>query len=96
MDKYNTILLNIKNSYDRAEDLYQATRKAWRIGHRRDNLKYALAIHKGKVIEVFNIQKWTPLQKNGRWEFDGEVAAQDIRNKYLGKKYKMYGPIKYL
>ena len=81
--------------------LYEATRGIWRChGPRRDKVEYAMAIYQGIVREVYRIDEWHPSGtfpyktrdatwfKNcvpPRWEFTGEVAPQEIRNKYIDK-----------
>jgi hypothetical protein len=94
---HNAVLLNITRSYGAGEDVYHATRRAWRIGERRDGVQYALAVCKGEVIEVFRVRGWHPdKREKSRWEFDGEVAPHNVRNEYRGRTYKMYGPLQYL
>lgn len=77
------------------EELYEATRGIWRVGRRRENAEYAMAVYQGIVREVYRIHKWYPAstkyrtrditEKNlrGRWEFEGEVADEDIRREYI-------------
>jgi hypothetical protein len=75
------------------KDLYDATRGAWKIGDRtRDVAQYAFAVFDGIVQEVFRIDGWAHATKStsdrhyaktdGRWEFYGAVAPQEIRNIY--------------
>jgi len=40
--------------------LYEATRGVWRIGPRRDKVRYALAVYEGVVQEVYGIAHWQP------------------------------------
>jgi uncharacterized protein len=83
--------------------LYEATRGVWKVGRRRDNARYALAVIEGMVKDVFDISYWQPalttpyatrkLDVNlarGRWEFIGKRAADDIRQRYLGKSVAHY------
>lgn len=83
--------------------LYEATRGVWRIGPRRDSARYALAIYRGVVEEVFEIHHWQPALTahyatrtldqtlaNGRWEFVGAVAPYAIRQRYRGKSVASY------
>ena len=83
--------------------LYEATRGVWRVGPRRENARYALAIHDGVVQEVYEILHWdpawtTPYQTRtfentrvpGRWEFVGRVAAPAIRDRYLQKSVRSH------
>lgn len=83
--------------------LYEATRGVWRIGPRRDNARYALAVVDGMVQDVFDISYWQPalttpyatrkLDANlarGRWEFVGKRASDPVRHRYLGKSVAHY------
>jgi len=70
------------------EELYEAARKMWPLGPRRDQADYALAISFGIVREVYKItrfsseSKWEPFThtreggklKRVKWEFVGQVA----------------------
>lgn len=79
------------------EELYEATRGIWRVGRRRENAEYAMAVYQGIVREVYRVHKWHPASSKyrtrsdiseqklrGRWEFEGKVADEDIRREYLG------------
>lgn len=83
--------------------MYEATRGVWRIGPRRDNARYALAVFEGVVQEVFELDYWQPAlstpyatrklekdQARGRWEFVGRVAAAVVRERYLHKSVAHY------
>jgi hypothetical protein len=93
--------------------LYEATRGIWRMGKRRENAEYAMAVFRGIVREVYTIDKWYPSGtlpyktrdatgfKNcipERWEFSGEVAPQNIRDKYINKSVGkgLQNPIRYV
>jgi hypothetical protein len=78
--------------------LYEATRGVWKIGPRRDQVRYALAIYEGLVKEVYEIGHWQPALTTpyttrkldragaaGRWEFVGKRAPEAVRQLYLGK-----------
>src|SRR4051812_42705703 len=67
-----------------AHALYEATRGVWKVGLRREGVKYALAIFDGVVREVYSIDKWheagstqystraaADVVVEGRWEFTG-------------------------
>lgn len=83
-------------------ELYDATRGIWKIGENRDNAVYAFAVFGGIVREVYKIREWLPagttistrgdLRCDGRWEFVGEVAEKEIRDKYLFKSVEVYLP----
>ena len=88
------------------DDLYEITRGIWRLNpERAKSAKYALAVFQGTVVEVFSIHDWveagtteytwrkfTESEKENRFEFVGEIAEDQIRNKYLGKNIRDYLP----
>lgn len=96
--------------------LYDATRGIWRVGERRERVELAMAVYQGVVKEVYVIEEWYPagttkttkhldLTKSnveGRWEFEGHVAPDHVRNKYLDRSVEKYipahaqNPIKYV
>lgn len=57
------ILITVNRYYRRgmsAEMLYEITRGSWVIGTRRNEAKYAFAVYKGIVREVYKIENWSP------------------------------------
>jgi hypothetical protein len=98
------IRINRLYRYDMVdEEIYEATRGKWKIGSRRNKAKYAFAIFRGIIREIYLIEKWLPsgampyntgVQKNrhipGRWEFAGSLADGTIRGKYLNKSAEHY------
>jgi hypothetical protein len=96
-----------------AQALYEATRGIWVIGPRREKAEYAMAVFQGVVREVYRIDKWDPSGTNEyktrdtsyfkdcvppRWEFSGEVAPKEIREKYIDKSVGkgLQNPIRYV
>jgi len=88
------IIININKKYARgnsSQEIYESTKQAWVIGEqKRKSIKFALAEYCGIVIEVFEILEWyeihTPDNKRkNRWGFNGQIAKQVIREKYLNK-----------
>jgi uncharacterized protein len=84
-------------------ELYEATRGVWRLGARRNNAAYALAVFEGVVREVYAILAWQPagstpylsrvhaeMPTEGRWEFTGEPAGEAIRAQYVGRSVASY------
>ena len=84
-------------------ELYQATRGVWRIGKRRDHIKYVFAVYQGVVQEVYEILRWQPAHTTpyrtrqldakatrDRWEFVGRCADDKVRSKYVGKSVADY------
>ncbi|HJQ31877.1 MAG TPA: DUF433 domain-containing protein [Pyrinomonadaceae bacterium] len=88
-----------------AEELYDSTRGVWRVSQRRERAKYAFAVFRGVVCEVYEIDAWHPagstvyktgrqedMNVPGRWEFTGRRAGEFIRSQYVGKSVKAYLP----
>lgn len=85
------------------DDLYETTRGRWKLGKRREQARFALAVFEGVVREVYQVQAWhqagdttaesavqhTPELK-GRWEFTGRKAQEDVRGKYLNRSVASY------
>lgn len=58
-----SVLINISQMYQygmSAIELYDATRKSWVVGTRRDQVQLAMAIYRGIVREVYEIAAWLP------------------------------------
>ena len=85
--------------------LYEATRGVWRLGPRRDGIRYVLAVLEGIVHEVYEVHGWQPagtaayetrtfdaVTLRGRWEFIGVRAANDVRQRYVGKSVRDHLP----
>jgi hypothetical protein len=98
------IAVSINRTYplvNNAAELYDYTRGIWRVDLRRaENAEIALAVYRGEVVEVYEIQSWHPARSTGyksnrdflgtdpkgRSEFIGRVARGAIRDKYVGKR----------
>ena len=95
------ITININQKYnqdDSPEKIYEAVKESWVIGEKRNTRKYVFAEYKGVILEVFEIQEWYEVKKHNRWGFNGIVANDDIREKYIGKrlpKGRQQNPIRY-
>jgi hypothetical protein len=83
--------------------LYEATRGVWKLGDRRESVRYALAVFEGVVREVYEIEHWhragtTPYETRdhadvdipGRWEFTGRAAKKLIRERYRFRRVEHY------
>ena len=93
-----------------SEELYEATRGIWKAGERRNGAQYAMAVYRGTIREVYEIDRWYPAgstpyrfrvfttnETDGRWEFTGTIAA-NVRGQYVGKNVGPGGqnPIRYV
>ena len=97
-----TIIININKLYKRFmkdNELYNTTRSSWKLGSKKNEAKYVIAAYRGLVREVYKINSWN--QVGDRWEFTGEVAKKEVRDKYLNQSLENYtkkgsqNPIKY-
>ncbi len=84
------------------QELYDATRSAWKLGSKRETAEYALSIYRGVVREVFRIEAWVPggstmksrdtegrpNPRYDRWEFVGQVAEDPVRRRYLNRSVR--------
>ena len=100
------ILININNLFRKDMgkiDLYEATRKHWKINiNRVKNIKIACAVFRGIIREVYTLDKWGASKEKGRYMFEGKVASNKLRDKYIYKSVSKYwkqgsqNPIKYV
>lgn len=83
------------------EQLYEATRGSWKVGKRREGVRYAMAVFEDVVREVYEVKSWccsgsTPYQtrsrpqKKGRWDFIGEIAPENVRSLYCNNSVAKY------
>lgn len=87
---------------ERGGSWYNAVRSAWKVDKKRaDNIEYVLGVVDGIVKEVFKVDEWKEAG-NGRYEFDGKVAPENIRkifkDKRIPEKYSKKGnasPVQY-
>ena len=70
------------------QELYDATRKAWRISLKRaQKAEYVFSILDNVVLEVYKPTSWyVKLDEEPRLAFDGVLAPIDVRAKYIGKE----------
>ncbi len=95
------ILININKKYKRgkgAVNIYEATKETWTIDKKKlPNIKYVLSEYKGLIVEVFMVNEWYEKERgylpNAKkkdekkigYGFNGEIAPNEIRSKYLNK-----------
>ena len=101
------ILINLNKRYQwgiTEAELYEATRKFWVLGRRRNGAKYAVPTYRGLTREVYEIEEWYPSNDGrDRWAFNGNrVMDESIRKELIYKSIKdlfqpgAANPIKYL
>ncbi|MDH6355092.1 hypothetical protein M2132_001429 [Dysgonomonas sp. PH5-45] len=102
--QHNLITININKTYNIKNDyhpnIYEATRKSWKINERRlPQIEYVLSEFRGIVRAIFKPTKW--LKNGDRWMFEGiEITDKEITDLYLNKslpekKKGEANPIKY-
>ena len=104
------ILLNVRNQFSRgisASELYKITKGNWGVDlNRVSNIIIVCAVALGIVREVYIPKAWLFLGKvnkkgNKLYYFEGKIAPQKIREKYLHKSVARFwkkgsrSPIKY-
>lgn len=100
------ILINLNKRYRwgiTEAELYEATRKFWVLGRRRNGAKYAVPTYRGLTREVYEIAEWYHSDDRNRWAFNGNrVMDESIRKELIYKSIKdlfqpgAANPIKYL
>jgi hypothetical protein len=81
------ILITVNRFYRRGmsdEMLYEITRGKWVIGTRRNQAKYAFAVYKGIVREVYEIERWLPApledtEIKRKWVAENSINAEAKR-----------------
>lgn len=105
--QHNAVVLAINKLYrpDMGErELYETARGVWIIGKRRERVEYAIAVCYGIAKEVYRIHKWHPINTleykirdisewldDDRWEFEGKVAEEEVRDLYFGREIYVGG-----
>ena len=87
------MLARISRTYRRHcttdEGLYEATRKRWLVGERRERAQYGVAVYQGVTLEAFEIHEWCRASGGeNRWAFQGSIASDDIRGKLRFKSVR--------
>jgi hypothetical protein len=104
--EHAVLLIRINAEYRHnmtALELQDATRGVWKLGERREGVRYALAVFEGVVREVYEVHAWHPgltqpytsrvvseTDAKGRWEFDGNIASEPVRSLYRLKSVSAY------
>ena len=92
------ILIIVNRLYRRgmtAGDLYEITRGNWVLGDRRNKARYAFAVYRGLIREVYQIESWHRVEARdrnqktrARWRFTG-IVAESLKN-YVGGNVQEY------
>ncbi|WP_298144061.1 hypothetical protein [Flavobacterium sp.] len=111
--KEPAILIRLNKTFEPKMDrnvLFDYTRGRWKVKtERAKKAKYGIAVYKGIIQEVYEIEKWhkagttessrkpndrpdlnSTKSLEGRYEFTGKLASEEIRKKYNQKSVKHY------
>ena len=103
----NVMLININKLYRNDMtpiELYDATRGLWPVNIEKANkVDYVCAVYQGMTLEVYKVAGWYPAYSTmmtrdeertrpERYEFVGNIAEENIRNKYKDKSVSKYFP----
>jgi uncharacterized protein len=93
---HRAMLISINRSALHAEELYQATRFAWKVSlDRAREAEVVLARYQGMIVEAFIAEQWLPAtpenfpgqsHESNRYGFVGFIAPEEIRALYVQKK----------
>lgn len=88
------------------DDIYEATRKSWRIAEDRRNggpksPTFAVSVYQNSVVAVFEIFAWESAEEGTRWAFIGKLDSEKTgsnKGKSVAHLYQQgaQNPIKYL
>jgi hypothetical protein len=109
--QHKVLLISVNRSATE-KSLYEATRYAWKIKKSTaEQAEVVLATRQGEIVGAFIAHRWLEATAEnfpgrdlapGRFGFEGEVAPEDIKKLYVGKRvpdeYRKPGaanPIKY-
>lgn len=93
--KHRAIIINVNRSVTESS-LYEATRYAWKISHKKaSRAEIVCAVRFGIIVGVFVAEKWLPATPEhfpgrepvaDRYGFIGAEASDTIRKMYIGKR----------
>jgi uncharacterized protein len=100
---HNLLLININKTYGKRESTYEATRKHWKLNHKRImDVELVCGEFRGIIRGIYKPKNWFIQDGTNRMFFEGtEVTDARILKKYLnkayiGKKKGQANPIRYL
>jgi hypothetical protein len=85
IDKF--MIIKIKPEISNSRGTYNATRYSWKINYKKViHYPLVLSVINGIVREVYKVNKWVQSEIESRYYFEGIVADQENRAKYINKK----------
>lgn len=89
MVKHNLLCININRLYEENADLYEATRKSWKINpERASKCDYVVSEYQGVIKALYKVYgEWYHTEDEKRFQFDGEAVTDEaILKLYLNKR----------
>ena len=84
-----SILIKINSSFHEGmsrDEIYKATKGNWKLSlEKAQKAEYVFTIVNGTILEVFNILNWYKVDDSDRIAFDGVIAPEELRSKYIDK-----------
>lgn len=100
------MLININRRYRpnmTTQDYYDATKGNWHVSHvKAGAYKYVASVYLGIIREVFEVHTWSQSNEPKRSYFEGVVASEEVRSRYMNKSVTEYwkqgsqNPVKYV
>tara|TARA_B110001452_G_scaffold130957_1_gene108770 strand:+ start:170 stop:496 length:327 start_codon:yes stop_codon:yes gene_type:complete len=82
------LVLKISQSWRKGmtpNELYNATRRSWKLSANRiANIDLVLCVAEKEVREAYTVDQWILSEDEGRKEFIGHVASQEVRELWVG------------
>lgn len=78
-------------------ELYEQARGEWAVSFERvKNVSLVFAVYDGRIVEAYRVAGWFPtglvmrqdenfVPAGGRYEFVGNLASEEVRNRYSGR-----------
>lgn len=86
--KKEILVLKISQSWRSGmtpSELYDATRRSWRLSTSRiEKVDLVLCVAEKEVREAYTVEQWILSTDEGRKEFIGRIADQNIREQWVG------------
>ena len=89
---FNYLIIKINNNVlsSRNMDIYETVRSAWKVSLSKvKKYKYVLAVLNGLVVGVYEVDHWQEdfrNPNNGRYEFIGKEAPEEIKRLFFKKR----------
>ena len=93
---HNMLLVGVNRTIEQ-RGAYEASRFAWRLNQKRlADIEFVVAVANSVIAEVFQPIRWlrgtlenfpdAPHAMEDRWGYEGDVAPEDVRKAYVGKR----------